>query len=131
MPQEISSLLARFQGQWTYSVAINDLYFADAAPAFRAAGKKGSGPPFNIGAGDGDPSAFQRINSRQFQTATVPEPFSQQGWQILDEFNRAFSGRPASGYVAPVHIATAANSGGATTWDPPGYRAVYRRIWDR
>ena len=60
-----------------------------------------------------------------------PSRFSQQGWQILDEFNRAFSGTPASGYVAPVHISTAANSRGATTWDPPGYRAAYRKIWGR
>ncbi|MFI9048322.1 substrate-binding domain-containing protein [Streptomyces sp. NPDC053427] len=130
-PQEVSSLLSRFPDAWTHSVAINDVYFADAAPALRAARRKGGGAPFNIGAGDGDPSAFQRINSRQFQTATVPEPFSQQGWQILDEFNRAFSAKPASGYVAPVHIATAANSRGATTWDPPGYRATYRKIWGR
>ncbi|PJN35644.1 sugar ABC transporter substrate-binding protein [Streptomyces sp. CB02959] len=130
-PVEVSSLLARFRDTWTHSVAINDVYFADAAPALRAARRKGAEAPFNIGAGDGDPSAFQRINSRQFQAATVPEPFSQQGWQILDEFNRAFAGAPASGYVAPVHIATAANSRGATTWDPPGYRAVYRRIWGR
>ncbi|MFJ5997718.1 substrate-binding domain-containing protein [Streptomyces sp. NPDC092370] len=130
-PREISSLLSRFRDRWTHSVAINDLYFADAAPAFRAAGEKGSGPPFNIGAGDGDPSAFQRVNSRQYQAATVPEPLSLQGWQIVDEFNRAFSGRPPSGYVAPVHIATAANSEGATTWDPSGYREAYRKIWGK
>nr|WSY53632.1 substrate-binding domain-containing protein [Streptomyces sp. NBC_00886] len=130
-PREISSLLSRFQSRWTHSVAINDLYFADAAPAFRAAGKKGSGPPFNIGAGDGDPSAFQRINSGQYQAATVPEPLSLQGWQIVDEFNRAFSGRPASGYAAPVHITTADNSDGGTTWDPSGYREAYRKIWGR
>lgn len=49
-PREIASLLSRFRNRWTHSVAINDLYFADAAPAFRAAGEKGSGPPFNIGA---------------------------------------------------------------------------------
>ncbi|MFF7502210.1 substrate-binding domain-containing protein [Streptomyces lavendulae] len=128
-PQEISSLLARFGDRWTDSVAINDLYFADAAPALRAAGAPGSGPPFNIGAGDGDPSAFQRIGSGQYQAATVPEPLSQQGWQIVDEFNRAFAGRPASGYVAPVHVATSANSRGATSWDPSGYREAYRRIW--
>ncbi|MER5219287.1 substrate-binding domain-containing protein [Streptomyces flaveus] len=130
-PREISSLLSRFQSDWTYSIAINDLYFADAAPAFRAAGRKGSGPPFNIGAGDGDPSAFQRINSEQYQSATVPEPLSLQGWQIVDEFNRAFTGRPASGYVAPVHLTTAANSAGATTWDPPGFREAYRKIWGK
>ncbi|MDH6125858.1 substrate-binding domain-containing protein [Kitasatospora sp. GP82] len=130
-PQQVSSLLSRFQGRWTYSVAINDLYFADAAPALRAVGKQGDAAPFNIGAGDGDPSAFQRINSRQFQAATVPEPLSEQGWQIVDEFNRAFSDAPASGYVAPVHIATAANSNGATAWDPPGYREAYRKIWGK
>jgi ribose transport system substrate-binding protein len=128
-PQAVSSLLSRFGDEWTHSAAINDLYFADAAPALSAAGKQGSGPPFNIGAGDGDASAFQRINSERFQAATVPEPLSQQGWQIVDEFNRAFAGRPASGYVAPVHIATAANSKGATTWDPSGYREAYRSIW--
>ncbi|UUU37324.1 substrate-binding domain-containing protein [Streptomyces sp. CA-210063] len=130
-PREVSSLLSRFQDRWTHSVAINDLYFADAAAAFRAAGKDGSGPPFNIGAGDGDPSAFQRINSEQYQSATVPEPLTQQGWQIVDEFNRAFSDRPASGYVAPVHISTADNSDAATSWDPSGYREGYRKIWGR
>ncbi|MFE9933043.1 substrate-binding domain-containing protein [Streptomyces sp. NPDC005533] len=130
-PQAVSSLVSRFQDDWTHSVAINDLYFADAAPALRAAGKPGAGPPFNIGAGDGDPSAFQRINGGQFQAATVPEPLSQQGWQIVDEFNRAFAGRPASGYVAPVHVATADNSHGATSWDPSGYREGYLRIWGR
>ncbi|MFJ1601845.1 substrate-binding domain-containing protein [Streptomyces sp. NPDC088253] len=131
IPREISSLLSRFGSTWTYSVAINDLYFADAAPAFRAAGRNGAGPPFNIGAGDGDPSAFERINSEQYQAATVPEPLSLQGWQIVDEFNRAFSARPASGYVAPVHITTADNSHGATTWDPSGYRVAYRKIWGK
>nr|WP_128377313.1 substrate-binding domain-containing protein [Streptomyces cavernae] len=130
-PREISALLSRFGDDWTYSVAINDLYFADAAAAFRAAGKEGSGPPFNIGAGDGDPSAFQRVNSERYQAATVPEPLSLQGWQIIDEFNRAFSGRPASGYVAPVHISTAGNSEGVTTWNPSGYREAYREIWRR
>ncbi|MFE0379168.1 substrate-binding domain-containing protein [Streptomyces inhibens] len=130
-PQEVSSLLSRFRDRWTHSVAINDVYFADAAPALRAARKKGAAAPYNIGAGDGDPSAFQRINSKQFQAATVPEPLTQQGWQITDEFNRAFSGKPASGYIAPVHIATAANSHGVTSWDPPGYRAAYRKIWGR
>ncbi|MFC5146859.1 substrate-binding domain-containing protein [Streptomyces aureoversilis] len=130
-PQDVSSMLARFGKKWTHSVAINDVYFADAAPALRAARREGGGPPYNIGAGDGDPSAFQRINSRQFQAATVPEALTEQGWQIIDEFNRAFSGRPPSGYVAPVHIATATNSTGTTSWDPPGYRTAYRSIWGK
>ncbi|MCX5192832.1 substrate-binding domain-containing protein [Streptomyces sp. NBC_00249] len=128
-PQQVSSLLSRFGHRWTHSVAINDLYFADAAPALRAAGRPGAGPPFNIGAGDGDPSAFQRVNSHGYQAATVPEPLAQQGWQIVDEFNRAFAGQPASGYVAPVHVVTADNSGGATSWDPQGYQEAYRKLW--
>ncbi|MFI2187713.1 substrate-binding domain-containing protein [Streptomyces sioyaensis] len=126
---EVRSLMSRFGRKWTYSAAINDLYFQHAAPALRAAGKDGAGAPFNIGAGDGDPSAFQRVNGKQFQAATVPEPLSEQGWQIVDEFNRAFTGAKDSGYVAPVHIATAANSGGALSWDSEGYRQAYRKIW--
>ncbi|MCW2917189.1 MAG: sugar transporter substrate-binding protein [Actinomycetia bacterium] len=128
-PQEVSSLLSRFGDRWTHSAAINDLYFADAAPALRGAGKKGDDAPFSIGAGDGDPSAFERIREKQFQAATVPEPLNQQGSQIIDEFNRAFAGRPASGYVAPVHLITPRTVDDTTSWDPPGYRAAYKRIW--
>ena len=127
----VAALRSRFGDRWSYSAAINDLYFDHAAPALRAAGHQGGGPPYNIGAGDGDPSAFERINGRQFQSATVPEPLSEQGWQIVDEFNRAFAGEPASAYVAPVHITTAANSGGALSWDSEGYRQAYRKIWDK
>ncbi|MFI0774777.1 substrate-binding domain-containing protein [Streptomyces sp. NPDC021212] len=127
----VRSLLSRYGDKWTYSAAINDLYFQHTAPALRAARKDGGGAPYTIGAGDGDPSAFERINSKQYQAATVPEPLSEQGWQIVDEFNRAFAGEPASGYVAPVHITTAANSGGALSWDSEGYRQAYRQIWGR
>jgi ribose transport system substrate-binding protein len=128
---EVTSLLSRFGDRWTHSAAINDLYFDHAVPALRAAELDGHGAPFNIGAGDGDPSAFERINGLQYQAATVPEPLSEQGWQIIDEFNRAFSGEPASGYVAPVHITTRDNSGGAVFWDSEGYREAYRQIWGR
>ncbi|MDP4503478.1 substrate-binding domain-containing protein [Nonomuraea turcica] len=129
MPVVTSSLLSRFGERWTHSVAINDVYFADAAPALRAAGRKGGGPPYAIGAGDGDPSAFQRIRARQFQQATVPEPLNAQGSQIIDELNRAFAGRPPSGYVTPVHLTTTGNVGNSTSWEPRGYREAYRRIW--
>jgi ribose transport system substrate-binding protein len=129
--EEVPSLLSRFGSRWTHSVAINDLYFDHAGPALRAAGKQGADAPFNIGAGDGDPSAFERINSKQFQAATVPEPLSEQGWQIIDEFNRSFADEPATGYVAPAHITTAANSGGALSWDSEGYRQAYRKIWGK
>ncbi|MEU7859721.1 substrate-binding domain-containing protein [Nonomuraea sp. NPDC049141] len=129
-PQAVSALVSRLGDRWTYSAAINDLYFADAAAALRAAGKAGDGAPFSIGAGDGDPSAFQRIRDRQFQAATVPEPLNAQGSQIVDEFNRAFAGQPPSGYVAPVHLTTTQNVDDTASWDPPGYRAAYERIWN-
>jgi ribose transport system substrate-binding protein len=131
-PPAISSLVSRLGDEWTHSIAINDLYFDHAAEPLSAAGISGAGAPFNVGAGDGSTAAFQRIAAGQFQSATVPEPLAEQGWQIVDEFNRAFNGRPASGYVAPVHITDSSNIGGATAWDPQnGYRDVYRQIWGR
>ncbi|MFB7175576.1 substrate-binding domain-containing protein [Streptomyces sp. NPDC056254] len=129
--REVSNLLSQHGDKWTHSVAINDLYFTYAAPTLRAAGREGDGEPANIGAGDGDPSAFRRINDKRYQAATVPEPLMQQGWQIVDEFNRAFAGQPPSGYVPPVHLSTAANSEGATSWDPPNFREEYRKIWGK
>lgn len=130
-PQEFSSLASRLGDQWTYSVAINDLYFDNAATPLRAAGKQGTGAPYNVGAGDGSEAAFQRIASGQFQAATVPEPLSQEGWQIVDEFNRAFAGQQASGYVPAIHITDKDNVGSTTTWDPAGYREAYAKIWGK
>ena len=101
-PQAFSSLVSSLADEWTYSLAINDLYFDNAATPLRAAGKTGSGPPNNVGAGDGPGAAFQRI-AEAVQAATVPEPLNEQGWQIIDEFNRSFAvaGKAASGCVAP------------------------------
>ena len=131
-PQEFSSLASRLGAKWSYSVAINDLYFDNAATPLRAAGKKGNGAPFNVGAGDGSAAAFQRIASESYQAVTVPEPLSQEGWQIVDEFNRAFNNQSATSYVPPVHIVDASNVGSTTTWDPAnGYRDIYKKIWGK
>jgi ribose transport system substrate-binding protein len=131
-PQEFSSLIARHGDAWTFSVAINDLYFDNAATPLRSAGRSGTGAPYNVGAGDGSTAAFQRIASGQYQAATVPEPLRAEGWQIVDELNRAFNRAPASGYVPPVHVTDASNVGETTGWDPDnGYRDVYRRIWGK
>jgi ribose transport system substrate-binding protein len=131
-PQEFSSLVSRLGDKWNYSVAINDLYFDNAATPLRAAGKEGTGAPYNVGAGDGSEAAFQRIASGQYQAATVPEPLRAEGWQIVDEFNRAFNNVPASGYVPPVHVTDASNVGSSTGWDPDnGYRDIYGKIWGK
>ena len=131
-PEEFSSLVSRLGDSWSYSVAINDLYFDNAATPLRAAGRKGTGPPYNVGAGDGSEAAFRRIASGQYQAATVPEPLLLEGWQVVDEFNRAFRGAPASGYVPPVHVTDTDNVGDSTGWDPDnGYRDAYRKIWGK
>ncbi|WP_207307819.1 substrate-binding domain-containing protein [Arthrobacter sp. S39] len=131
MPQEVSSLLSKHNEAWTYSVAINDVYYENAAAALRAGGVKAGGAPFNVGAGDGDSSALQRIKADDYQAATVPSPLKSEGWQIVDELNRAFSGQPASGYVPQIHVSTKENTTATDAWDPAGYQDAYRAIWGK
>jgi ribose transport system substrate-binding protein len=80
MPQLTTTLLQKYGDKWTYSLAINDLYFDFMGPSLAAAGKKGDGAPKAISAGDGSESAFQRIRAKQYQAGTVPEPLNEQGW---------------------------------------------------
>ena len=130
---ETTALLAKFGKSWTHSVSINGgLYVTPMAAALRAAGKMGTDFPHNVGAGDGSPDEYQRISAGQFQSVTVPEPLTMQGWQIVDEFNRAFAGQAASGYVPVVHLVTKANAGTSTVWDPQnGYQTEYKKIWGK
>lgn len=135
MPQLTTSLLQRYGAKWTYSLAVNDLYYDFMGPSLASAGIDGGEAPYNISAGDGSESAFQRIRSGQFQIATVPEPLHEQGWQLVDELNRAFAGQPWSGYVSGIHLVTNQNiafdGGPDNVFDPAnGYRDVYRKIWD-
>ncbi len=134
--QLTTSLLQRYGAKWTYTLAINDLYYDFIGPPLISAGRDPAGPPVNISAGDGSNSAYERIRGGQFQAATVPEPLLLQGWQVIDELNRGFAGQPASGYVAPVHLVTVKNvdldGGKKDIYDPDSnYRAAYRQIWGR
>lgn len=134
MPTLTASLLQRFGDKWTHSLAINDLYFDFMGPTLTSAGKKGDGNPKAVSAGDGSEAAYQRIRTKRFQAGTVPEPLTMQGWQIVDELNRAFSKQKWSGYVPKVHLVTASNvakDGGPTNvFDPDnGYRNHYKAIW--
>lgn len=135
MGQLTTSLLAKHGGKWTYSIAVNDLYYDFSAPALTSAGiDPASGYPRQISAGDGSVPAFQRIRNKQYQIATVAEPLNLQGWQLIDELNRAFAGEKSSGYVPPVHLFTAANidkdGGDKNIFDPGnGYRDQYKKIW--
>ena len=136
MPTLTTSLLQRFGDKWTHSLAINDLYFDFMGSSLKAAGKKGDGAPKAVSAGDGSEAAYQRIRAKNHQSATVPGPLNMQGWQVVDELNRAFAKAPWSGYVPAAHLVTAENvnrDGGAKNiFDPEnGYRDQYKRIWGR
>ena len=134
IPQLTTGLLQKFGAKWTHSLAINDLYFDFMPPSLGSAGLAGDAAPFNISAGDGSESAYQRIRDKQYQAATVPEPLNMQGWQLVDELNRAFAKKPWSGFVPGVHLVTVDNigfdGGPKNVFDPDnGYRDQYKKIW--
>jgi len=136
MGQLTTALLEQYGKKWTYSIGINDLYFDFMAPALQSAGISGTSPPYSISAGDGSVSAFERIRSQQYQVATVAEPLRMQGWQTIDELNRAFAGAPPSGFVDPVHLFVHGNldsdGGPQNLYDPTnGYQDAYRKIWGK
>ncbi|MBW4035300.1 MAG: substrate-binding domain-containing protein [Proteobacteria bacterium] len=136
MPQVTAALLSKFGKTWNYSLAINDLYYDYMAPGLSASGRKGDGPPYNVSAGDGSESAFQRIRSKQFQTATVAAPLELEGWQCVDELNRAFAGQPPATETDPVHLFTPDNidedGGKINVFNPSnGYKAVFLKIWGK
>lgn len=134
MPQLTTALLQRHGAKWTHSLAINDLYFDFMGPSLAAAGIKGDGAPVNVAAGDGSESAYQRVRSGQYQAVTVAEPLTLQGWQLVDELNRAFAGQEWSGYVSPLHVVTKDNvefdGGPNNSFDPENdYQVAYKKIW--
>ena len=132
MPAIVSSLLHRHGTRFGYMLTINGIYIGGALAAFANAGRRGNDPPFAIGAGDGDASDFERIHASDHQTASIAEPLFLQGWQIVDELNRARAGQPPSGYIAPPRLITRADVPDGAVFDPPsGYRENYRRIWVR
>jgi ribose transport system substrate-binding protein len=133
MPQLTTSLIQRYGAKWTYTLAINDLYFDFIGPALQSAGGDFKSLR-NLSAGDGSESAYERIRAHRYQSGTVPEPINLHGWQAVDELNRAFAGQKPSGYSTPVHLITADNisqdGGRKNTFDPDnGYRLAYKKIW--
>ncbi|MCF1460406.1 substrate-binding domain-containing protein [Agrobacterium vitis] len=136
MPQLTTSLLQKYGDSWTHTLAINDLYFDFMGPSLASAGKGGTDAPINVAAGDGSESAYQRIRAGQYQKVTVAEPLNLQGWQLVDELNRALNGEKWSGYMSPLHVVTADNvefdGGPKNSFDPDnGYRDAYKKIWGK
>jgi ribose transport system substrate-binding protein len=115
-------------------VTINDSYFDYSIPALHAAGLKPDGPVLLNSAGDGSPSAFQRIRAGNYQTVTVPEPLNLQGWIMADEFNRAFNKAEPFDFVTKPHLTVKANvdldGGQKNVYDPDnGYRDRFAKLW--
>ena len=132
MPGVISGLLQQFGDKLTYLLAINGNYYGGAQQGLRAAKKDPAGPPYAIAAGDGDSAEFQRIRSVQYQAATVADPLLLQGWQLVDETNRALAKQPASTFVASPALITKQNVPSGAVFDPgSGYRDIYRKIWGK
>ena len=131
-PGAVTALLETYQKRLTYLLAVNGAYITAAQVALFGAGVPGDQPPFSVAAGDGDAAEFNRIRAGDYQQATVAEPLYLQGWQLIDEINRARAGQPPSGYLAPPHLITHADVPTGPVFDPPsGYRQNYLRIWHR
>lgn len=136
MGQLTTTLLQKYGAKWTHSLAINDIYYDFMGPALASAGVQGDGHPLAVAAGDGSESAYQRVRSKQYQAVTVAEPLNFQGWQLVDELNRAFAGEKWSGYVSPFEVVTPDNiafdGGPKNHFDPDnGYRDQYTKIWGK
>lgn len=130
MPSLVSSLLQSDGERLGYFLGVNGNYFGASKSALRDAGKPAAGPPKAVAAGDGDEAEFQRVRTGDYQAATVAEPMILQGWQLVDELNRALGGQPPSGFVAKPALITRQNTPTGAVFDPPsGYRDVYRKVW--
>ncbi|CUI72670.1 substrate-binding domain-containing protein [Cognatishimia activa] len=130
-----TSLLQKYGDQWTHALAINDLYFDFMGPALASVGISSKDGPQAGSAGDGSEAAFQRIRSGNYQTITVAEPLNLQGWQLVDELNRAIQGEACSGYVTSPALVTQeglAKLGDTNEFDPDSpYREAYTAIWGK
>jgi ribose transport system substrate-binding protein len=131
-PSQLTATAQKYSGD-VYYIAISDSFFDYGTPALKAAGVPGSGKAEFIGE-DGSPSAYARIRQGEYEIATISPPEDEQGWQAVDEMNRAFAGESPSGYVPPLQVLTAKNINTELTpqgfYNPPvNYEAEYAKIW--
>jgi len=132
LPAAVSRLLAAHGAAWTYSLAINDVYFDEINYPLLLAQR---GDILNVSAGDGSGKALSRIGAGvSQQVATVAEPLKMQGYQLADELNRALAGTPPSGFQSqPILVTTellrATGSRGIEA--ALGFEAAYSAIWAR
>ena len=130
MPSVVPVLLAGHGAAWTYTLAINDVYFDEINYPLLLAKRTDI---LNVSAGDGSVKALGRIGSGVSQhIATVAEPLKLQGYQLADELNRALAGAPPSGFqTRPILVTSgllkATGNGGIEA--TLGFEAAYSAIW--
>jgi ribose transport system substrate-binding protein len=135
MAASAASLYKVHGKKWTHTIVVNDLYLdAMTTPAVENA--LGDSKMQGVSAGDGSDSAYKRIRNKKLQIGTVPEPLQQQGWQLVDELNRAMSNEKPSLYSSQAYVVTNQNmvyhGGQSNTFDPDtGYRNEYKKIWGK
>jgi ribose transport system substrate-binding protein len=130
MPKRVPELIKEFGSSWTYSLAINDVYFDNINFPLTVANKNDM---VNVSAGDGSHLALSRIRfGLSQQAATVAEPLRMQGFQLADELNRAFAGNDPSGYLSkPILVTTRLlqEAGQAGLEADDAFVAAYTALW--
>lgn len=131
IPTLIPKLNKKYGSDWTYSLAINDVYFDSIHFPLR---KNKRTDIILVSAGDGAPMAINRIKSgTSQQKATIAEPLGMQGFQLADELNRAFSNQPPSGYISRPQVITTESLNSTknqTQKDILDYESSYYSIWE-
>lgn len=130
MPAVVQKLVAVHGAAWTYSLAINDVYFDEINYPLMLLKRTDIR---NVSAGDGSIKALGRIGSGlSQQVATVAEPLKMQGYQLADELNRALAGVPQSGFQStPILVTTELlkATGHRGIEANLGFEAAYSAIW--
>jgi ribose transport system substrate-binding protein len=116
-----------------YITSVAD-YTADfQVPALRAGGVDPK--DVILVAADGNKSAYERIRAGgQYQLVTASEPYKLEGYQAVDELNRAFNKQPPSGFVQSPYLVTPDNihaeGGDQNTFIPSNdYEKHYLKLW--
>jgi ribose transport system substrate-binding protein len=116
-----------------YITSVGD-YIADfQAPALRAGGIDPS--KVILVSADGTKPAYERIRAgNQFQLITIPEPIGMQGYQAVDEINRALHRQQPSNFQQTPYLVGPDNihveGGDKDTYEPSNnYREHYMRLW--
>lgn len=131
MPQLASRWVSRY-GTPLYVMTTADSYCDFLVLALRTGGVRTKDA--KLVSADGTSKGYDRIRAGDYEIGVAPEPLGLQGYQAIDEMNRALNGAPPSSFVPPVYVVTKENidnEGGARNAFDPGnnYKTEYAKIW--